>query len=106
MSQVSDNIRIGWIGLGPQGYNMIHNLAKSVAGHPSVTLPVLVWNRSSEKADRLLASLGDAHIAIADGPEDIVTKCDVIFTSLASDEVVKNIYERFAAAIKVRFPTY
>jgi len=80
------------------GYFMARNIAK----HPS--LPIKVWNRSPEKAEKLLAELGPKKISIAHSVEELATDCDVIFTNLANDEVVKSVYIKFADAIKASNP--
>jgi hypothetical protein len=99
---VHDSLRLGWVGLGAMGTPMATNLVRSPPARPPVALPLRVWNRSRDKALALQRELGEPNIAIADSPEDVAQNCDVIFTMLASDEVVKDVYARFAAALKVR----
>lgn len=77
------------------GYFMARNLAKRL---PS---PLLVSNRTRSKAEQLHEELGDSKIKIIDKPEDLATECDIVFTNLANDEIVKYAYEQFAAALKV-----
>jgi 3-hydroxyisobutyrate dehydrogenase-like beta-hydroxyacid dehydrogenase len=85
--------RIGWVGLGAMGYPMARNLATH--GHP-----VLVFNRSREKALKLRNEVGD-QVQVADSLDQVVHECDVVFTSLATDEAVKSIYHAFHSALKV-----
>lgn len=84
------------------GFLMATNLANqhsSPNGYP----PVLVWNRSIAKAEKLLAALGKDKIRIAQDIGQIASECDVIITNLANDTVVKYIYEKFAKTLKVGY---
>ncbi|KZT08781.1 uncharacterized protein LAESUDRAFT_742425 [Laetiporus sulphureus 93-53] len=96
--------KIGFYGLGSMGYFMARNLAKHRAPHTGTT-PLVVYNRSRTKCEELLAALGKDKIEIAQSPEQLVTECDVVFTSLASDAVVKSVYEQFAKALTQSPPT-
>lgn len=82
------------------GYPMARNMATRLQS-PIIQHPIHVWNRSRAKADNLAKEVGAGHIKVVENPEDLATECDVIITNLANDEVVKSIYERFAAALKV-----
>jgi glutamyl-tRNA reductase len=88
-------ITVGFYGLGAMGYFMARNLAKRLP------IPLLVSNRTRSKAEQLHHELGDSKIKIVEKPEDLATECDIVFTNLANDEVVKQTYELFAAALKV-----
>lgn len=93
-------LTIGFAGLGAMGYPMARNLATRLQT-PVISLPIYVWNRTREKCESLQNELGKTHVKIADKPEDIALNCDVIITNLANDEVVKGVFEKFAAALKV-----
>ena len=95
-------VQVGWIGLGSMGYLMARNLANHRATHLEQQPPLLVWNRSKDKSEKLLHELGGRKVAIADTVVDIATKCDIVLTSLASDEVVKSVYKEIAAALQAR----
>jgi 3-hydroxyisobutyrate dehydrogenase-like beta-hydroxyacid dehydrogenase len=84
------------------GYLMARNLANHRATHLEQQPPLLVWNRSKDKSEKLLHELGGRKVAIADTVVDIATKCDIVLTSLASDEVVKSVYKEIAAALQAR----
>ncbi|KAG6873850.1 hypothetical protein C0995_010462 [Termitomyces sp. Mi166 len=95
--------QVGFVGLGAMGSLMAVNLANqhsSPSGYP----PVLVWNRSIDKAEKLLAVLGKDKIRIAQDLAQVASECDIIITNLANDAVVKFIYEKFAEALKI-YPT-
>ena len=82
------------------GYFMARNLAKTRSSQPAPS-PLMVYNRSVGKCEQLQKELGADKIQIAQSPEQLVQECDIVFTSLASDAVVKSVYEQFAAALKV-----
>lgn len=93
--------QIGFVGLGNMGYLMARNLANHNAqaqGSP----PLLVWNRSSEKAANLVNQVGAGKARVAKDLEEVVQLCDVIITSLANDTVVKSVYQQYARILKVR----
>ena len=97
-------VQVGWIGLGAMGYLMARNLASHRATHLEQQPPLLVWNRSRDKSEKLLHELGARKVAIAESVVDIATKCDIVLTSLASDEVVRSVYKDIAAALQAREP--
>jgi 3-hydroxyisobutyrate dehydrogenase-like beta-hydroxyacid dehydrogenase len=83
------------------GSVMARNLATHLAAHMHGSPPILVWNRTPEKGDKLLTELGQNKVRIAKSLDQIATECDVIFTVLANDAVVKSIYEQFVHTLKV-----
>ena len=95
-------VRIGWIGLGAMGYLMARNLANHRATHFEQQQPLLVWNRSRQKSEKLLHELGDRKVAIAQTAVDVATTCDILLISLSSDDVVKSVYKDIAAALQAR----
>ena len=80
---------------------MARNLANRLAPS-SISFPLIVWNRTRAKAEALAKDVGQSKIKIADDVEQLATECDIVITNLANDEVVKGIFEKFAAALKVR----
>ena len=95
----SDPPRLGFCGLGAMGRPMARNLATH---QRSDALPVLVYNRTAAKAQALADELGPHKAAVAAGPEQIARECDIVVTNLGDDAAVMSIYQRFAAALKVR----
>ncbi|KAI8990652.1 NAD-P-binding protein [Trametes punicea] len=93
-------LRIGFCGLGAMGYPMARNLAKWRNEHVPGSLPVSVWNRTKGKSEDLLKELGDEMITVADTLEQVASECDIIFTNLASDDVVKGVYQTFSKALQ------
>ncbi|KAK3828742.1 MAG: NAD binding domain of 6-phosphogluconate dehydrogenase-domain-containing protein [Benniella sp.] len=77
--------RIGWIGLGEMGYSMANNLHRYLA---SIHLNMIVWNRDPAKS----AKMHSHGAKVAKSIEDLVAQSNIIFTSLANDEAVEEIY--------------
>jgi 3-hydroxyisobutyrate dehydrogenase-like beta-hydroxyacid dehydrogenase len=99
-------VQLGWIGLGAMGYLIARNLANYRAAHlEQQQPPLLVWNRSKEKSEKLLHELGEHKVAIAQTVVDIATASDIIIISLSGDDVVKSVYEEIAAALQAQPPT-
>lgn len=95
-------IQLAFCGLGAMGYPMAKNLANRHVSTPTSN-PILIWNRSRAKCEKLLKELGDSKIKIADSLEEVAKESDMVFTNLANDVVVKDVYFQFARAIKVRY---
>ena len=92
--------RIGFCGIGAMGRLMARNLANHQGqGAP----PLLIYNRTVSKSQSLTDEMGSQKVAVALRPEQLVTDCDIIITSLSSDGAVKSVYESFAQALKVLF---
>ncbi|KAF8324060.1 NAD(P)-binding protein [Clavulina sp. PMI_390] len=77
--------QLGFIGLGTMGYYMARNLANS-SDHP-----LMVYNRSTSKAEKMAKDMPNK-VLVAHSIAELVEKCDVVFSSLANDDVVKAIY--------------
>ncbi|KAF9931380.1 hypothetical protein FBU30_010308 [Linnemannia zychae] len=78
--------RIGWIGLGQMGYYMAKNLQGYLS---SRSLTMNVWNRTPAKCAKM------HHHGARESKtlEDLVANSNIIFTSLANDEAVEEVYE-------------
>lgn len=74
---------VGFIGLGKMGLPMALNMARAGTR-------LIVWNRSSAKAD-LLAEAG---ATIAKSPEDVFAKARIVFLMLANGQVIDLVLER------------
>ncbi|THG95470.1 hypothetical protein EW026_g6190 [Hermanssonia centrifuga] len=92
-------LKLGYCGLGAMGYIMARNLATRLS-HPTVQHPIVVYNRTRARAEKLAKEVGESEIKIANSPEELAIECDIIFTNLADDEVVKMFFEKFASALK------
>ncbi|KAI6120689.1 NAD(P)-binding protein [Pisolithus croceorrhizus] len=98
-------LRIGWYGLGAMGYFMARNIATSKKLHPASASPILVYNRTLEKAEKLVGEIGSAAAVVASSPAQLVTDCDVIFTNLANDAAVQSVYNDFTKTLSSIQPT-
>lgn len=81
---------------------MARNLATHHAEQYPGAPPLRVYNRSAAKCHELQAKLGADKVQVAASPAELALECDVVFTSLANDAVVKTIYAQFAQALAVR----
>jgi glutamyl-tRNA reductase len=95
-------IQVGWIGLGAMGYLMARNLANHRAAHLEHQPPLLVWNRSKNKSEKLLQELGESKVAIAQTAVDVAIQCDIIISSLSGDAIVKSVFKENVAALQAR----
>lgn len=87
------------------GYLMARNLANHKPSHPAAALPLLVFNRSIAKSEKLVEELGGearGKARIAQSAAQLAIECDVIITNLANDDVVKSVYAEFSKALTVR----
>jgi len=66
--------RVGVYGLGAIGYHVARNLANSLSH-----LPLVVYNRSPAKSEKLAKELGPNKISIAQNPTELVNSCDVMY---------------------------
>ncbi|KDQ63078.1 hypothetical protein JAAARDRAFT_29074 [Jaapia argillacea MUCL 33604] len=95
---------IGFVGLGAMGYLMARNLAKYRGTHIQGNTPLLVWNRSTEKALKLQQEVGEDKVHVAKDLSEVATACDIIITNLANDAVVKSVYETFSKTLVAAAP--
>lgn len=93
--------QVGWIGLGNMGKRMAVNLAKHMRNMSPPLPPLLVFNRTNEKA-KALEKEHDGLIKAVSSVEDIGSRCDLIFTSLSDDNAAEEIYEVLIAAEEKR----
>lgn len=75
-------MRIGFAGLGRMGVRMAANLA--AAGNE-----VVVWNRTREKCETFAL---DHNTSIANSPMELADRTDLVFSMLADDRAVEEIY--------------
>ena len=97
------SLQIGFYGLGSMGYPMARNLAIHKNSHQIESPPLLVYNRTVSKSEKLANELGgEGKIRIAQSAAELAVECDIIITNLANDDVVKAVYEEFSDALTVR----
>src|SRR5438477_8488366 len=80
-TQMSNPLRVGWIGTGVMGAPMAGHLL--AAGHP-----VTVYNRSKDKTAKLVEK-GAVYAAT---PADVAKRSDVIFTIVGFPSDVRETY--------------
>ena len=81
---------VGFIGLGRMGQPMAANLA---AGG----VPLLVWNRTPDKVDRLVAMGARA----AGSPADVFEECDVVILMLTDIAAIDDVLGRVGGQLGV-----
>ncbi|KAG8762170.1 hypothetical protein FRC11_010686, partial [Ceratobasidium sp. 423] len=80
---------------GNMGYLMARNLARHIE-HP----PLLVYNRSRAKCEKLQQEVGESKVKIVDTPAELASLADITLTSLGSDDVVHSIYHDIAQTLE------
>ncbi len=75
-------MRVGFLGLGRMGTPIVRNLV--AAG-----FPVMVWNRTSARADELAAEIP---VTVAGDPAGLAAAVDVSMTMVADDDAAEAIY--------------
>ncbi|EJD54435.1 NAD(P)-binding protein [Auricularia subglabra TFB-10046 SS5] len=92
--------QLGLYGLGAMGYEMAANLALHPYDHPEGTLPpLLVFNRTRAKAEKLVQAVGSDKASIAEDLEYLVQHADILITTFSSDEVVEETYKQIHAIL-------
>jgi len=79
-SAKENNMKIGFIGLGPMGSAMAHRLL--TAGHD-----LSIWNRTPEKAQGLVA----AGAALASTPAEAARAAEIVVSSVANDAALEAV---------------
>lgn len=100
---------VGFIGLGNIGGSIAQNLAVHFGKIPG-SHGFVLWNRSRSKADAIVKNVeerlekegGIAAVKVADTVEDVVKESDIIFTVLASDAAVNEVYDKILKTLTVR----
>lgn len=85
---------------------MTRNLALNAPTDDGPLPPIMIWNRTVSKAEKLMELVGDQKCRIGKDPEQIAKECDIIFVNLANDDVVRAIYGRLTSSLKVSPAVY
>lgn len=83
---------VGFAGLGRMGAPMAVNLAR--AG-----FPLILWNRSADKAEALARSV---HASVPASPRGLAEGCDVVITMLPDDESSVQVHLEMASMLNRR----
>lgn len=71
--------RVGVYGLGAIGYQVARNLANSLSN-----LPLVVYNRTPAKSEKLASELGPNKVSIVQSPAELVNSCDIMYALFES----------------------
>jgi 3-hydroxyisobutyrate dehydrogenase-like beta-hydroxyacid dehydrogenase len=74
--------QLAWVGLGNMGRGMCKNLVEK----GNLTQKLLVYNRTTKRAEDLVAKIG--HAEVSTSLSDLVSKADIIFYCLGDDAAV------------------
>lgn len=99
------HLQVGFVGLGTMGQYMARNLALHPQSRPPGSPPLLIFNRTLEKAQEFQQVHGEENIKIADSLGHLAEQCDVVLTSLANDAAVRDTFSEFVKALEVG-PSY
>lgn len=90
------NFQVGWIGLGNMGKLMAINLANALNNQGAPKLKV--FNRTLSKSEEVANE--SKGVEIVNEIEEIGKTCQIIFSSLSNDDVVKEVYQKLFDSIK------
>ncbi|KAF2111120.1 6-phosphogluconate dehydrogenase-like protein NAD-binding protein [Lophiotrema nucula] len=76
--------QLAWIGLGNMGRGMCKNLVEK----GNLDKPLIIYNRTKNRADDLAAKIGTDKAKIVDNVADAVKNSDIIFICLGDDDAV------------------
>lgn len=83
---------IGFVGLGIMGEGMAARLlSEGVAGSESA--PLVVWNRTKAKCEKLKEKFGDKNIVIKNSAKEVVAECGITYSMLSTPEASKIVFE-------------
>ncbi|KAH7137107.1 NAD binding domain of 6-phosphogluconate dehydrogenase-domain-containing protein [Dactylonectria estremocensis] len=81
--------KVLWIGLG----NMGRGMSKNIVEKGNLDSPLLVYNRSSKRTVDFSRSLPEGKTEVVESLTDGVSRADVIFSCVANDEAVQELFE-------------
>jgi 3-hydroxyisobutyrate dehydrogenase-like beta-hydroxyacid dehydrogenase len=86
--------RLAWIGLGNMGRGMVKNIVEK----GTYTSPLLIYNRTTVRSEKLASSLPSDKVKVATTIEECVKGADIIFTCVGDDAAIKDTID---TALKV-----
>ena len=72
-------------------------MCKNLVEKGNLDQPLIIFNRTTQKANDLSAKLSEGKSRVAQSLEEAVSKADIIFTCLGDD---KSVIDTIAAAVK------
>ncbi len=76
------------------GYAMSSRLAKGLKEMDPPLGPLLVYNRTTSKSEKLAKELGEGLVEVVHSVEEIGKRCHFVFTSLSNDEAAVDVYAK------------
>lgn len=86
--------QLAWIGLGNMGRGMCKNLVEK----GNLDKPLIIFNRTKQRADDLSSKLGSEKTKVAATMEEAVESSDMIFTCLGDDKAITAAIEQMTKA--------
>lgn len=81
--------QIAWIGLGNMGRGMTKNLVEK----GNLSQPLILYNRTTQRAEELSAKLGSGRTKVAKTIEEAVQPAEIIFACVGDDASIKETIE-------------
>ena len=78
--------RLAWIGLGNMGRGMVKNIVEK----GKYSGPLILYNRTQERAEKLSSSLPEGRTKVVSSIEDAVKEADIIFTCVGDDAAIED----------------
>lgn len=76
--------RVAWIGLGNMGRGMVKNIVEK----GTYSAPLAIYNRTTERAEKLASSLPSGKTKVVKSIEEAVSQGDIIFTCVGDDKAI------------------
>jgi len=83
----------GFVGIGIMGEGMAGRLLSQGVAGESDKNPLIVWNRSLEKCEKLKEQFPDKKIFIKESAKEVVEACKITYSMLSTPEVSKLVFE-------------
>lgn len=78
-----------WIGTG----NIGRGACKSLISHGSLSAPLILYNRTTQKCYDLAAELPPGSTVVSSSLKESISQADIIFSCLSNDAVVQSTYQ-------------
>ena len=83
----------GFVGIGIMGEGMAGRLLSQGVAGESDKNPLIVWNRSLGKCEKLKEQFPDKKIFIKESAKEVVEACKITYSMLSTPEVSKLVFE-------------
>lgn len=83
---------VGFVGIGIMGEGMVGCLlSKEIAG--TTDKPLIIWNRTSQKAIDLKEKYADKNVIVKDTAKEVVEACGITYCMLSTPEASRAVFE-------------